>query len=254
MNRLISTLLAIGAIATSPIKVKEVEKVEPIEYINFSVGNNLKKNTDVIVRCGEWFNKETNEIKPGKRVYIENINYLNIPDDIPIRYDKDGYYIHEFDINKKLSTKVYEKLKEKGINTKLQISSSGSEDLNAAGRIANESDPKVYLSIHTNAHDNPDTEGYFFMYNTDDYESEKVADRLSKSIEDNGLVVKTSNRTNTGYIGELNSIDDDTIAVLGELGFYTSLDELENIISDEYVEFVSQQIANELYEVLEGVK
>ncbi len=235
MNRLISTLLAIGAIATSPIKVKEVEKVEPIEYINFSVGNNLKKNTDVIVRCGEWFNKETNEIKPGKRTYIENINYLNIPDDIPIRYDKDGYYIHEFDINKK-------------------ISSSGSEDLNAAGRIANESDPKVYLSIHTNAHDNPDTEGYFFMYNTDDYESEKVADRLSKSIEDNGLVVKTNNRTNTGYIGELNSIDDDTIAVLGELGFYTSLDELENIISDEYVEFVSQQIANELYEVLEGVK
>lgn len=250
MKKLISNLLAIGTVALTPIYAQEIEKADNKQFINFLVENNLEKNIDVVVRCGEWFNEENNEIKAGKRIYISNINFLNIPNDIPIRYDKNGYYIHEFDINKKISTKIYEKLENKGLNTKLQVSTCKSEDLNAAAKIANKENPKAYISIHTNAHDDPNTEGYFFMYNPGDYESEKVADRLSESIEDNGMVVKTSNRTNSGYIGELNCINEDTIAVLGELGYYTNISELQKIISDEYTDYVSEQIANELYEVL----
>ena len=83
------------------------------EYIRYSVGETRVEQSveesipawkirecDIVIRVGEY-----NE-KVGKRVYInEGINWSKIPTDIPIHKDSKGYYIQEFDINKKIATK-----------------------------------------------------------------------------------------------------------------------------------------------------
>lgn len=199
---------------------------------------------EVIIRAGEY------EGKCGKRIYINNCT-VNIPDDIPVRNDGDGkgFYISEWDINVKEAKALVEELRARGINAKLQIAYSKSEDLNAAARIANKSNPYLYVSIHHNYYE-ANSRGYFSMYNADDAKAKAVADRLSDSISKNGLVPQKQNAPNTGYIGELNNINPSTTAVLLELGFFSNLEELEIICSDNYVCYVSNRLADEIANII----
>jgi hypothetical protein len=97
------------------------------------------RQCEVVIRAGEY------EGKCGKRIYINNCT-VNIPDDIPVRNDGDGkgFYISEWDINVKEAKALVEELRARGVNAKLQIAYSKSEDLNAAARIANKSNPYLY--------------------------------------------------------------------------------------------------------------
>jgi hypothetical protein len=63
------------------------------DYIKWNVEETIvasqmqQRECDVVIRAGEW---TTNTItKPGKRIYV-NRQTVNIPNDIPIRNDKDG--------------------------------------------------------------------------------------------------------------------------------------------------------------------
>lgn len=89
------------------------------------------------------------------------------------------------------------------------------------------------------------------MYNSGDFKSEEVASELSNVIA-NDMVKTNKNRVNeASYIGELNEFKgEDCIAILGELGYYSNLNELQKIISDEYVGYITDQMANELYDVV----
>lgn len=200
----------------------------------------IQRQCEVIIRAGEY------EGKAGKRIYVNNTT-VNLPSDIPVRNDGDGkgFYVSEWDINVKEAKAIVEKLQAKGVNVKLQVAHSKSEDLNAAGRIANKSNPKLYVSIHHNSYESNST-GYFGMYNPGNEASKKAAIRLSNAIQGNGQVPKRDNRPNTGYIGELNVINSSTVPVLLELGFFSNISELENICSDSYVDYVSTKLANEI--------
>jgi len=55
--------------------------------------------------------------------------------------------------------------------------------------------------------------------------------------------------TSKGYLSLLNETGG-MINILGEFGFFSNVNELEKIISDEQVDYVSTNIANELYEIL----
>ncbi len=206
--------------------------------------NSQYRQCEVVIRAGEY------EGKYGKRIYINNCT-INIPDDIPVRNDGDGkgFYISEWDINVKEAKALVEELRARGINAKLQIAYSKSEDLNAAARIANKSNPYLYVSLHHNYYDST-SKGYFSMYNVNDAKAESMANRLSDSISRNGLVPQRQSRPNTGYIGELNNINPSTTAVLLELGFFSNLEELEIICSDNYVSYVSNQLANEIADII----
>ena len=241
MRKLLSLGLAATTVISNPVEIHN--ETNDKEFIKYSVVEEQNNDVDVVVRCGEF------DGKAGKRIYC-NISQLNIPNDIPIHYDEKGSYIAEFDINNKISTQLHRKLSEKGLNSILQIANGKSEDLNAAGRIAKESNPDVYLSIHTNAY-TEDSEGYFFMYNSGDFKSEEVANELSKAMV-NDMVKTNNNRINEDYyVGELGEFKgEDCIAILGELGYYSNLNELQKIISDEYVEYITDQMANELYDVV----
>ena len=225
------------------------------DYIKWDVGNTIEvtqiqqRQYDVIIRAGEWANETT--AKPGKRAYVNNQS-INIPSDIPLRNDHDGkgFYISEADINKKIAIKTYNELKARGVNVGLQIASGKSEDLNAAARISNKSNPYLYLSLHHNSYQSNST-GYFLMCNENDKLGEEIANRLSNAISDNGQIRQMQNRKNVNnYIGELNHLNNTTVGVLAELGFFSNPSELEIICSDAYTDYVSQHLADEIVNIL----
>ena len=204
----------------------------------------------IVVRCGEYGNDDA--VKAGKRAYITQDIYEQLKDSIKVRQDEHGMFVSEFDINQKLSTRVAQKLSQKGIRVDLQISSEKSQDLNAAGRWAAKKNPDIYFSVHHNSY-TENSSGYFFMVNNKDYVAEKVAQQLSNALANNPMnIPQMSNRVNDGYIGEMNVMGEtDSINILGEFGFFSNPNELVKICSDEQVEFIAEQMSNELIKTLE---
>ena len=238
-------LLIIGAMVITT--TTSYSNAEGIDFINIKTQQTMsvqQREYEVIIRAGEY------QGKAGKRIYVNN-STVNLPSDIPVRNDNDGkgFYVSEWDINVKESKALVEKLQARGINAKLQIATVKSEDLNAAGRIANKSNPYLYISLHHNYYDSNST-GYFSMYNAEDAVGKAMADRLSNAIRDNGKVPQRASRANDGYIGELNVINKTTTPVLLELGFFSNLKELEIICSDDYVQDVTTKLANEITNII----
>ena len=224
----------------------------PKDYIRFYIGEQCtetlqvqNRQHEIIIRTGEY------DGKPGKRIYLSDVDvsFKDIPTDVKIHSDSHGAYIHEYDINLKEARALVEQLKARGVNAKLQVAEHKGQDLNAAARLANEDNPYIYVSIHHNYYDDK-AQGYFSMYNPNDKNSLSIAKRLSDAIADNGLVKQRDNRPNTGYIGELNKLNNTTTGVLLELGFFSNGEELKNICSHEYVNYVSVKLADELTKIL----
>ena len=231
------------------------------KYVYADYSENSNRQVDIVIRAGEWGNE--NQAKPGKRynwgsdinISQHGISIKDIPKDIPLRCEDNQWFISEFDINLKLAKAIAKKLDSKyGVDVNLQYATTKNHDLNTAGRIAASCNPKIYLSVHHNAYKD-DTTGYFFMCNENDYDSAVAAKKLSNSISNNGMVPQRDNRHNTGYIGELNEVgkSDTKICVLGEFGYFNKA-ELKTIVSDKYVDYVSDRIAESLYNQLKEIK
>ena len=242
------TLLIIGALIAASVFAKSSFAQD--EFCRYQVIEQTQetmqtRQCEVIVRAGEYGNK------PGKRIYLSevDIRFKDIPTDIKIHTDSHGAYIHEHDINVKEAKALVKELRSRGVNATLQIADTKAQDLNAAGRIANKSNPYLYVSVHHNYYDS-NAKGYFAMYNPNDSQSKSVANRLSNAIADNGLVKQRESQANTGYIGELNALNKSTTGVLLELGFFSNGSELKNICSDKYVNQVSNKLADELTTIL----
>lgn len=226
-------------------------------YADYSE-NEIRK-VDVVVRAGEWGNNK--QAKPGKRYEWGNniniskhgISIKDIPKDIPLRRENNQWFISEFDINLKLARAIAKKLDSYGVDVNLQYATDKSGDLNAAGRKAAQCNPKIYLSVHHNAYKD-DSTGYFFMYNQGDTKSAESAVKLSNSIKHNNKIPQRENRANDGYIGELNQVKNDSrISILGEFGYFNKA-EIVKICSDEYVNYVAEQIARELADQLNQIE
>ncbi len=248
-NKDIASALIAGTMALGGC-VLVSNKIEPNTVCAMST--TAVRDTDIVIRVGEYLGK------PGKRIYCDNINWNRIPKDLPIRQDDNGrHYIAEFDINNKIATRLNEKLEAKGANTKLIRSSSKATDLNAAGRASNKFNPYIYLSIHTNYFDNSSASGYFMMHNQGNEEARIIAQRLSDSMKDNGMIPQRETVAQNGYIGELNVIHKDTVGVLLEGGFYSGLTgngDLYHLVSDEYCESIAESLSNELIKVINEKK
>ena len=231
--------------------------IQPKDTAYADYSENETRKVDVVIRAGEWGNQNT--VKPGKRytwgkdinLSQHGISISEIPKDIPLRCENNEWFISEFDINLKLARAIANKLDNKyGVNVNLQYATNKSGDLNAAGRKAKACDPKIYLSVHHNSYKD-DSTGYFFMYNEGDMNSAVVANKLSNSIANNNYVPQRQNRANDGYIGELNQFKDtNKISILGEFGYFNKA-EIVKICSDEYVNFVSDKIAESIYNQLQ---
>ena len=250
------TILLLGALLLSNTTVSEsIGGVK--EYIKYTINGYEMQTTldeeiptwairkcDVIVHPGEF------NLKQGKRVYINNgVSWKNISKDIPIHKDSNGYFISEYDINLKIAKKVYSELKKRGINVKLQITENKNGDLNQVGKTANIDNPKLFLSLHHNYY-NENSQGYFTMYTKGNEMAKSIANRLSSSIENNGMVKRREPILNTGQIGELNTLNGSTIGCLMELGFFSNKEELIKICSDRYTDYVAEHLADEIVKIL----
>jgi hypothetical protein len=226
-------------------------------YADYSE-NEIRK-VDVVVRAGEWGNNK--QAKPGKRYEWGNdiniskhgISVKDIPKDIPLRRENNQWFISEFDINLKLARAIAKKLDSYGVDVNLQYATDKSGDLNAAGRKAAQCDPKIYLSVHHNSY-RDDSTGYFFMYNQGDTKSAESAVKLSNSLKHNNKIPQRENRANDGYIGELNQVKNESrISILGEFGYFNKA-EIVKICSDDYVNYVAEQIAREIANQLNDIE
>lgn len=211
-------------------------------------------NPQIVVRIGEYGNEE--EVKAGKRIYINDEIYEQVKTQIKVREDEKGMFISEFDVNRKVGTRIAQELSKKGIKVDLQVSTSKSQDLNASGRWARKKNPDIYFSVHHNAF-KENSSGYLFIVNNKDKVSEKVAQQLSNAIVDNPMnIPQMRNRYNeNNYIGEMNEMAKiDSINILAELGFFSNPNEVVKIVSDEQVEFLATTISNELVKTLNNLK
>lgn len=85
------------------------------------------------------------------------------------------------------------------------------------------------------------------MSNEGDYASSVFARRLSDAMAANGMIPQRDNRANDGYIGELNKVKaENRISILGEFGYFNKA-EIVKICSDEYVNYVSDKVAESIY-------
>ena len=246
------TLLIVAFLLTTTVVTAKTN-----EYINYTVETQVEQSVEtevptwaqreaqIVIRCGEYQNK------PGKRVYLNDIglHFKDIPTDIKIHKDNNGAYIQEYDLNKKISTKIYEELLKRGVKVVYQDTKDRTEDLNRAGRIANKVNPNIYFSVHTNYY-NSNSKGFFIMTNKGDTTARNIADRLSSSIESNGMIQRREALLNNGRIGEMNEINNSTISLLLEAGFYSNPNELKYLMSNEYSDYIAKCLANELSRVL----
>ena len=132
-----------------------IPKQNIYSYADYS--ENSSRQVDIVIRAGEWGNE--NQAKPGKRynwgsdinISQHGISIKDIPSDIPLRCEDNQWFISEFDINLKLAKAIAKKLDSKySVDVNLQYATTKNQDLNAAGRIAVKSNPKIYLSVHHN--------------------------------------------------------------------------------------------------------
>ena len=214
------------------------------ECVTVSLKDNCSSNTDIVIRVGEYPDK------PGKRLILNKPEYYNGLD-VHYNSNDDNYYISEYYFNERLSNALYSYLKANGVNVKLQDTLSKKGDLNSAGRIAKQSNPTIYLSIHTNSYAS-DSRGYLFVTNNDKL-SKDVATRLSNSMKDNNMIPQRDNIINNGYIGELNE-KPGTINILAELGFFSNPNEAQILSSDDYVSYMAKHMGDEIIKILESVK
>lgn len=223
-------------------------------HMSFAEGNDVVDTTSqnieiqenrstVVIRVGEYKNK------PGKR---SNLNDVKLPDRYELTRDNK---ITEYEINKYIAEAISDNLRaiNPELNVVVQHAQSSWSDLNMAGKLAliQNQNVKMYLSIHTNAHDDSGTNGYMFM--TGKGSSSKnnlIAERLSNSIQNNGYISQRKNNYNVDYIGELNETTGKCISVLGEFGFFTNGNDLKNLTNDYYIDYVGENMAKEINSIL----
>ena len=109
--------------------------------------------------------------------------------------------------------------------------------------------------MHTNACEAKDANGYMFITGGNaTWSDNKLADNLSEAMANNPYVRQRNNMYNANYIGELNVVDNfNTIAVLGEFGFFTNDKDLDNLTEDEYIDYIARNVANEISSLLNKI-
>lgn len=215
------------AVALSFTNVYEVSTVE---------------QADIVLRTGEYLNK------PGKRLIVDQ----DFDIDVPVRYDKinDNYYVHEYDLNVKLTEAIYKELKNRGVSVVLIHSDNKGQDLNAAGRMAKKYNPMIYLSVHHNSW-KEDSSGYFLMTNGDSL-SNKYARQISNSLKGYGIP-QMENRIQNGYIGEMN-VKPGYINLLLEAGFFSNPNEVVKCANNDLINQKAKIIANELVDIVNSMQ
>lgn len=188
--------------------------------------------------------------KSGKRSSVAN----------EVLLDKNKYPLYddgtlgEYYINKPFVEKIseYVQAKDNTIKVVEYYRKGSSDDLNAMGNISKKNKGDIYLAIHTNSNPSKSKRGFLSMVSTHSTDYKNKSDELAKALAEglkdnqNPIVPDRGNglALNETKIGELNESMKHMPAVLLELGYFSSPEDLKVLTADKYINTISNRIAN----------
>lgn len=198
--------------------------------------------------------------KSGKRSSVAN----------EVMLDKNKYPLYddgtlgEYYINKPFVEKIseYVQARDNTIKVVEYYREGPNDDLNAMGKISKSNKGDIYLSIHTNSNPSKNKRGFLSMVSKYDAEYKNESDELAKALAEglkdnqnpitpdrgNGLAL------NETKIGELNESMKYMPAVLLELGYFSSPEDLKVLTTDRFINTISSRIADVIVTELQSGK
>lgn len=229
----------IGALASFIIGTNMVYGVSN-EFIKHKV---IEDTKTIVLRVGEYPNK------PGKRT-TPSSDVISRLDSSKYPLNPDGT-LSEYYINKEIALSIQKGLHKRGVEVILQDTKGAAEDLNNAGNIAKKHNPDLYFSVHTNAADNKDVSGFYFLTSSASQVHNSKVEDISKYIGDRNSINKRHNEYATNYIGELNVVTGNNLSMLCEYGFFTNNEDLLLLTDKGYVEEIGDITARAIINTLE---
>ena len=162
--------------------------------------------------------------------------------------------VYEKDVVLSVSLKLRDKLEDKGIKVYMTHDTNappvGSSDPYLFGMkkrtsLANSfSDVALYISIHCDAYyEDTSVSGSRIFYMSDELDSEKVASEIAAALENAGSEKKPITKGMSGMNSYQVLRDTDMAAVLVETGFVSNEDEAKAMLTDEWVEYMAEALA-----------
>ncbi len=162
--------------------------------------------------------------------------------------------VYEKNVVLEVSLKLREKLEDKGIKVYMTRDTdtppAGSPDPYLFGMkkrtsLANSfSDVALYISIHCDAYyEDTSVSGSRVFYMSDEPDSEKVANEIAIALENAGSDKKPIVKGMSGMNSYQVLRDTDMAAVLVETGFVSNEDEAKAMLTDEWVEYMAEGLA-----------
>lgn len=164
---------------------------------------------------------------------------------------EDGKTYYEKDINLTVAKKVESILKSNGVEVVMTRTGDTYPSLTDRSDIANEYNAAIFTSIHSNSTTSDNATGFEVYYsvlnNSDDYgvTSKELANEVNKAIDDKISIRNRGVKTADHVVTRTSNMP----AILVEIGFMTTPDELELMITDKFQNDFAQGIASGILKV-----
>jgi len=201
--------------------------------------NKKPKMQEVVFTGARVVEEETPVVEPDQTIIVVDAGHGG--------YDKgtNSGDVAEKDICLAVAKKIAWKLENAGIHVIMTREDDTKIGLNTRADIANEADADVFVSIHCNSYDKDSgVNGMECYYSKNSDTGKGLAETIVKQFEDQDRVTNRGTRT-----ADYRVITRATMpAVLMEIGFITNYQERQNMIDEEYQDFMAQRICNGLLE------
>ncbi|WP_039765487.1 MULTISPECIES: N-acetylmuramoyl-L-alanine amidase [unclassified Caldicellulosiruptor] len=151
---------------------------------------------------------------------------------------------HEKDFNLDIALKLKEKLKSLGYEVYMSRETDKFVDLYDRTKVANSLNVDLFISIHNNAVDNPQTRGTMVLYKEKNLNSFISDKQFAQIVLD--YIIKEVGTQNKGIVERPNLVvlkTSNMPAVLVEVAFGTNQDDLNLLLSDSFKDAVAKAIA-----------
>lgn len=151
---------------------------------------------------------------------------------------------HEKDFNLDIALKLKEKLKSLGYEVYMSRETDKFVDLYDRTKVANSLNVDLFISIHNNAVDNPQTRGTMVLYKEKNLNSFISDKQFAQIVLD--YIIKEVGTQNKGIVERPNLVvlkTSNMPAILVEVAFGTNQDDLNLLLSDSFKDAVAKAIA-----------
>lgn len=164
--------------------------------------------------------------------------------------------VEEKEINLKISLKIENILKEKGIQVIMtrtgdeRLADSQVEDLKTRVELMNEANPMLVVSIHQNSYHEEGVSGAQVFYYTDSVESERAAGIIQQALKEiDPKNTKEAKANRTYYILKKTEVP----VVIVECGFLSNYEEAERLADEEYQQKVAEAVTGGVLRYMDGI-